>query len=520
MLNLRKFAVVAVALSVAASVAFAGCGKSGGESTQTVTTQKETTKQVEAPKQVNLKWVLGGPGKQQDSDKVWEEFNKKLQEKLPNTTVEFDVIPFSEYGEKWKLMAASGDEIDLAWTGWMIGYVDEVGKGAYIALDDLIDKYAPDIKKEIPGWILDLARVNGKIYSMPCYQQMTDYRFAFQTPKDLSDKYWDLKATQKVWDSHETFLKEDFDLVEPYLKNLKDNNLLGKGINPSMSTNLKGYYHVFSDYQIKFSDKEYKVQHYLQTPEAKAYVSTLADWYKKGYIRKDILTDKTDYKGKKDGYVLWGDQYYFGIEAAVSKQFGMQIAVTPVIPYYSISALQSNTSTAITRTSKNPDRAMQLMDLMNTKKGTDMYNLLAYGLEGEHYKKVSTDRIETIDYTGSPEAKSKYGIQAWVLGNTFNAWDTQTTAEGYKNSVIEMHEKAKVAPTVGFKLNIEPIKNELSQYQAVRKEFWPALTSGTLPNWEEIYNQMIEKMKTAGQEKIQLEVQKQLDEFLKAKGLK
>ena len=31
---------------------------------------------------------LGGPGKQKDSDEVWEAFNEKLQEYVPNTTVE------------------------------------------------------------------------------------------------------------------------------------------------------------------------------------------------------------------------------------------------------------------------------------------------------------------------------------------------------------------------------------------------------------------------------------------------
>ena len=32
---------------------------------------------------------------------------------------------------------------------------------------------------------------------------------------------------------------------------------------------------------------------------------------------------------------------------------------------------------------------MQLIGLMNTEKGKDLYNLLVFGIEGEHYTKVN-----------------------------------------------------------------------------------------------------------------------------------
>ena len=56
---------------------------------------------------VTLKVVLGGVGEMADSQMVWEEFNKKLADFMPNTRVEFEVIPYAEYREKWKLMAAA-----------------------------------------------------------------------------------------------------------------------------------------------------------------------------------------------------------------------------------------------------------------------------------------------------------------------------------------------------------------------------------------------------------------------------
>ena len=39
-------------------------------------------KTVNLDEKVTLKYIMSGPGMQEDSNKVWEEFNKKLHEKL------------------------------------------------------------------------------------------------------------------------------------------------------------------------------------------------------------------------------------------------------------------------------------------------------------------------------------------------------------------------------------------------------------------------------------------------------
>lgn len=41
---------------------------------------------------------------------------------------------------------------------------------------------------------------------------------------------------------------------------------------------------------------------------------------------------------------------------------------------------------------------MQLIGLMNTEKGKDLYNLLVFGIEGEHYTKVNDKEIQPIGF--------------------------------------------------------------------------------------------------------------------------
>lgn len=55
----------------------------------------------------------------------------------------------------------------------------------------------------------------------------------------------------------------------------------------------------------------------------------------------------------------------------------------------------SASNTAISINSKHPERAMQLIGLMNTEKGKDLYNLLVFGIEGEHYTKVNDKENST-----------------------------------------------------------------------------------------------------------------------------
>ena len=46
----------------------------------------------------------------------------------------------------------------------------------------------------------------------------------------------------------------------------------------------------FSPYKIKASGDDYTPINLYRTPEYKTFVQVYADWFNKGYIRKDILT--------------------------------------------------------------------------------------------------------------------------------------------------------------------------------------------------------------------------------------
>ena len=88
------------------------------------------------------------------------------------------------------MLISSGEEFDVCFTtqSWLNKYQPNVSRGAFLALDDLIDEHAPDLKEVLPEFLFEQARVDGSIYAIPNYQICYD-SFGFMMRKDLVEKY-------------------------------------------------------------------------------------------------------------------------------------------------------------------------------------------------------------------------------------------------------------------------------------------------------------------------------------------
>lgn len=474
--------------------------------------------------QVTLKWVLGGPGKQIDSDEVWAEFNKLLATKMPNTQVAFDVIPLGDYAEKWKLIAAAGENVDMAWHGWMVPFDQEVNKGAYMPLDDLLTNYAPKLKESMPDWVWSTAMVNGKIYAIPNYQMMVNRPGAFRTPGELADKYLDKEAIREAFHKlseittpTDPINDECFDLLEEYLAALKANGELGMGFSPEIFTwfgEMGGHEMQVETGYIYNENGKWVVKNGYDKDVSTTFYKRLAEFYEKGYIRKDALTvqDFEKDKGVEGGYTLWYHQYDDFTAEQESLQYNMPIYLIEKEfksrRYTSI----GGTNSVIPSSAENPVRAIQLYELINTD--PELYNMLVFGLEDKHYVKTGNNTIETLDYDGTPTAESGYGIQKWIIGNTFNAFSTQTDVPEYSDYILNvLHPSTDPGPLDGFVFDRTPVKSELVQIANIKSEF-NGLRTGAFKNWEEMVDKMREKMKVAGNDKVIAEIQRQLDEWL------
>ena len=128
-----KVAVAILATMMLGSI-FTGC-------------KKTENKLVDADKTglnpVTLKFYFFGD-KRAETDNVWNTIADKYKDKL---NVKFDIgfIPGSDYSNKIVVMAASGDKWDMNFDGDWLSYASMINKGGYLALNDLLPKYAPNL---------------------------------------------------------------------------------------------------------------------------------------------------------------------------------------------------------------------------------------------------------------------------------------------------------------------------------------------------------------------------------------
>ena len=207
----RAISVILMVMMIASLVACGGSKKEEKEPTVKPTDGAQTGKDAELEHVTLSVYFPGGASGQVDEAKVEEEINKYLKDKI-NASVDLVQLDWATWDTKPNLMIGSGEEFDIIftanWGGTVFG--SNVARGAFIALDDLIENYGKELKSTLPTEVLDAARVDGKVYAIPTYKEMAA-NFGLLFNKDLLDKYnFDLSTIKTVED------------IEPWLKIIKE----------------------------------------------------------------------------------------------------------------------------------------------------------------------------------------------------------------------------------------------------------------------------------------------------------
>ena len=470
---------------------------------------------------INLRWIMNGPGKQIDSDRVWKKFNEMLQQYLPGIEVEFEIIQALEYNDRIQLMNAVDEQMDILWTGYTNSFLADIENNLYMPLNELYEEYGKDMSEELESWVIDMGKKNNIIYAIPNYQIMATSPIALKTPKKLADKYLDVEKLQSCynnWENDQNGRIEFYNILTNYFQNIKDGGELGSGIGVGTVAMFCGNPNIdYSGINNFLIDTDtMKVYNNYETEDYKLWCKNINLWYKMGFVRPDAMTieDISTDQGDK-GYILWQHIYDANVEMQETKMRGYEVKVIPLGEKFYIKNGIPSTMTAISSKCTYPEEAMQLINLINSQKGKELYNLLVYGIEGEHYEKIANNRIRPFDYVVQGQPDSRYGLPKWAVGNTKNAYEVETSIENLKEYMESVDENATVMPTVGFTPDLALYSEELAKLEAVYDKYVKTLNYGISENWEVVYDEFIYNLKQAGTDKIKNEIQRQLDEWLK-----
>jgi putative aldouronate transport system substrate-binding protein len=508
MYKMKKLVCLVVAVLFVLTL-LVGCGKATEPTTQTATTtQQEATKATEDTKPAlapyEISWYFVGPGQQKDTAAVEAEANKYLKDKI-NATLKINCFDWGSYEQKITAMISSGEPFDICFTAiWINNYRVNSAKGAFVALNDLFDKYAPKTKETLGKDFLAGSAIDGKNYAIPCNKEKA-HDFGFMFRKDLVEKYQlDITKVTKLAD------------LEPMLKTIKEKE---QGIYPlGMKYGESPFQQLDWD---KISDddvvgalypdnRDTKIVNEYEMPETMEMFKQLHAFYQAGYIRKDAAASDDSYAPDQKA----GKMFCYNVSLKPGKDAEMSASSEFKWVQQDITKpVMSNRETtgsmmAISKTSKDPARAMMFLELVNTD--PVLNNLVNYGVEAKHYTKKSDTTIEPIKDSGWD-----LNMQ-WALGNQFLNYLLPNEDPKKWDKFVEYNGKALPLKSLGFSFNSESVKTEASACKAVYKEFQPQLATGaadpvvTLPKY-------IAKLKAAGSEKVIAEMQKQYDAFLATK---
>lgn len=294
--------------------------------------------------------------------------------------------------EAFNLMMASGNIADIVTNSK--ANMDKFGQeGAFVPLNDLIDKHAPNIKRfleERPDVKAVATAADGNMYFLPfapdgeaasgwfIRQDWLD-ELGLEVPTSV-DEYYNVLKAFKEQDPNKNNKADEI----PYFS--RDTNVAAYGLLALWGAD-KGYF--LKDDKIAFGPME---------PEYKAGISNVAQWYKEGLIDREIFT-----RGSNTRDVMLGDNIggstrdWFASTAAYNNSLADKVPGINFVPIappadingkvveYTARATVLPTGWGISTSNKHQEETIKYFDFWYTEEGRRLAN---FGVEGVTYNLV------------------------------------------------------------------------------------------------------------------------------------
>ncbi|HIW81276.1 MAG TPA: ABC transporter substrate-binding protein [Candidatus Acetatifactor stercoripullorum] len=517
-----KKKLISTLLAAAMAASLAACGSDGGatassassdttaqESSQTAEasteagTEAETTADSENPLRPDtldtITVVLFGEESPRMQELMEEEFQQVFIDEI-NTQVELMYLPWTENGAGGKvdLMIASGQEfdaciVDPAWAA------NSYSKGYLQDLTDVIDTYLPDWHENMDETAFDAYRFGDGVYAIPIGNKPTAGTFnTVCVRKDIMDAIGMTEITsledlteyvEKAYEEYGLYATYELANSEYIIRGASDRNI------SELTTGL-------------WVDQDtHELINFAESPEFETAVKLYNEWYEKGLIPKDILTNTVTLpfqanmcsimRGTSGTTKIENEP---GLKTIVPEAETIEFYLRPDKPVYK--STYENTAFQVPVTSKKADRVALFVNLL--QKNTELADLFAYGVEGTDYElvdgkvsKISTDEL----------------FYEWMIYNV----NISTPTTAYTDEFMEVYktwdEGSITSVDFGFSIDYTNIKTEKAQIDSV----WDELAKPMLAGLKD-YDSNIEELKTAlqnaGWDTYVAEIQRQFDEFL------
>lgn len=467
---------------------------------------------------VTLRVIMRGEAPN-DMDEIVKELESRMADTI-NVKLNLVWWPTSDISNMTRVSLASGEPNDLIWHPGRTDMTTFVNMGGLLELDELVEEYAPTFLADRPEQMVEYSKYKGKLYALPLgvynksghhYNVRDDLRKALGM-EPLEDREDIIEFAYKVKEAYPeippivpgAFGQEQFTswATFPHLSGKRDEDFL------MPSDALSG------DLMLYYKHNDGKVYNFFDDPEPAVQDSLkeARQLYLDGVIYEDVLSLST-YRDamaeNKAAVVAWGDiipepTYVNRLKTVVPDGEIASVFNYTTEPGQLLATFKAWNYISVAKVSQNPERCLQFLDF--TQQSQEIYDLMAYGIEGKHWTNEGEGKYLNIstDYRWFP--------YLWIWNPKYDRVVANATDKEF-----EMEMFLRKAPASDFVeqwsapllFDTEPVQDALAQYTALQAQFYGPIFNGVVDTDE--YMEMFKAAAYEPLKAIQNELQKQID---------
>ncbi len=461
----KKFAYTSMALMLALGIS--ACGNNDGnveEKNKTETSEnaenKENKENKDDKKDKDAKddevptltyLNIGTP--QAGTEETVSKINEYLDEKEAGYHLNLVFYDWGDYEQRLQLASSTGEDWDLAFTAsWAGPYKTLVSQNALMDLTELME--GKEFVDLINPDMLKGVSVDGKVYGIPAAYPGVVAANQFVWTKSMVDKYnIDYKNIQNI------------DQLEPIFEEIKEK----EGVQYPFGVD-------------------------------KGYISPSAPQVEPGTVMPENEVLLTEGEGEPGSAAIWS---VAPRNEVVSNIIGDKVLISNDKATGKMISINSQTDKA--------DLAMDFINRMFTDK--NLQDMLSYGVEGKNFEYKDGKVVK--HNKDSDGIDNDYDVPSFTFLCAFNRTPLDGAPgigdEEFDKEAKEFEDKLVASPVLGFTLDESKIATEIANVQQTQSEYTINLKTGAFD--ESYYQEFLDKLNTAGIEKVIEEVQAQLDNW-------
>lgn len=448
----------------------------------------------------------------EDLEMVQNALNELLISKI-NCTVSLEVYPSSNYDTQINLLLSGGDRIDLMTSGLNTRYHQIVSKKLVMPIDDLLTQYGQGIVEAV-GDSLEASKINGSLYGVTGVPLVAAADSGFAVKREILEELnIDLQKVKTIKD------------VEAVLRQIKEKY---PDINPLIPSSSGRAYDDLSNYFYRNYGMEsvedgclvdyetMTISNMYESIPFRETVDTLYKWNQEGLLMTNASTNNDSRAALLNGgqgVAYLTTSFSPTLSTKENLQLGVEIVELEQNKILGTSAF-TNTQWMIPVKSEHPEEAMQFLNLLYTDK--EVGNMIQYGIEGVHY--IITNKENVIAYPeGQDASSSKYYVKSpGITDINMNCYAIEPLPGDIYTQYEDFRNEFRKSPLLGFMSDVSECKTEIAAIANVISQYHFNFTAGDYD--VSMLDEMNEKLREAGIEKVIEIKQKQLDEWIKEKN--